>query len=112
MQRQAVTIDLHGHRVDQKGHVVVDDLDDGVGRLPAVFLHARIEYTHADMAGLALTREIPVRQRGTVEIDGFAFREVLRIDMAVIARDESLERGALVGGDLGVHKLEDLVQLR
>jgi hypothetical protein len=36
MQRQTVPIDLHRHRVDEERHVVVDDLDDRVRRLPAV----------------------------------------------------------------------------
>jgi len=36
VQPQALAVDLHDHRVDQEGHVVVDDLDDGMARLPAV----------------------------------------------------------------------------
>ena len=40
MQREAVAVDLHRHRIDEERHVVVDDLDDRVRRLPAVLLDA------------------------------------------------------------------------
>ena len=112
MQGQAVTIDFHRHRIDQEWHVVVDDLDDGVRRLPAVFLHGRIEHAYPGMAGFALARKTPVRQGGAVEIAGLAFGQVLGIDLSVITRDERFERSALVGGDLRAHELQNLVQLR
>ncbi len=38
VDREAVPIELHGHAVDQKRHVVGDDLDDGMRRLPAMLL--------------------------------------------------------------------------
>ena len=47
MQREAVAVDLHRHRIDQERHVVVDDLDDRVRRLPAVLLDRRVEHAHA-----------------------------------------------------------------
>ena len=42
MQRQPVPVDFHRHRIDQERHIVVDDLDDRVRRLPAMFLDRRV----------------------------------------------------------------------
>ena len=95
MQRQAVPVDFHRHRVDEERHVVVDDLDDRVRRLPAVLLDRRIEDAHAGVAGLALAREVPVRQRRAVQVGRRALREVLGIDLPEIAGDEALEHVAL-----------------
>ena len=53
VQRQVVAVDFHRHRIDQERHVVVDDLDDRVRRLPAVILDRRIEDAHAGMARFA-----------------------------------------------------------
>ena len=51
VQRQPVPVDLHRHRIDQERHVVIDDLDDRVRRLPAMFLDRRIEYAHPRASG-------------------------------------------------------------
>ena len=66
VQRQAMPVDLHRHRVDEERHVVVDDLDDRVRRLPAVAAR-RIEDAHARLPGLPSAREVPVRQ-GRAEV--------------------------------------------
>ena len=42
VDQKAEAVQRHAHRVDQKRHVVVDHLDDRVGRLPAVLLDLRI----------------------------------------------------------------------
>ncbi|MDQ1092969.1 hypothetical protein QE400_002382 [Xanthomonas sacchari] len=52
----------HAHRVDQERHVVVDDLQHRVRRLPAVVLQARVEHPHVDRARLALAREFQHRR--------------------------------------------------
>ncbi len=41
------------HRVYQERHVVVDDLQHGMGRLPAVRLQRRVEHPHIGLARLA-----------------------------------------------------------
>ena len=111
VQREAVAIDFHRHRVDEERHVVVDDLDDGVRRLPAVLLDRRIEHAHAGVARLALPREAPVRKRGTVEIGGRPLGEVLRIDLPEIADDEALEHVALDRRRPGTHQSEHGIEL-
>jgi hypothetical protein len=47
---QPVAGQRHGHAVDQEGHVVVDDFDDRVRRLPAVPVDFRV--VDADERGL------------------------------------------------------------
>ena len=61
MHREAVAVHFHRHRIDEKGHVVVDDLDDRMRRLPAVLFERRIEDADSGPAGVALAREVPVR---------------------------------------------------
>ena len=47
----------HADAVDQKRHVVIDDLDDGVHVLPAVVGHGRIEHPHPGLAAGPLVGE-------------------------------------------------------
>ena len=37
MYSESITIQRHGRRIDEKGHIVGDDLDDRVGGLPTMF---------------------------------------------------------------------------
>ncbi len=108
VQRQPVTVDFHRHRVDEERHVVVDDFDDRVRRLPAMLLDRRIEHAHAHVAGLALARKVPVRQRRAVQIRRLPLRQVLRVDLAEIALDDRLERLALFRRNLRADQRVDL----
>ena len=58
MHAHALVRQGHGHRVDQERHVVVDHLDHGVWRFPAVLAHAGVEHAHFGHAGLALARHL------------------------------------------------------
>ena len=81
VQGQPVPIHLHRHRVDQKRHIVVDDLDDRMRRLPAVFLDTRVEDSNARRVGCAFAGEVAVGEGGTVQIryrDLEQFDEILR----------------------------------
>ena len=110
VQRQPVPVDLHRHRVDQERHVVVDDFDDRVRGLPAVLLQRRVEHAQPRLARLALARKVPVRQRRAVEIRGPPLREVFRIDLRKIARDDGLESLLLIRRDFGADERDDVVQ--
>src|SRR5438477_12488135 len=105
MERKPVAVHFHRNRIDEKRHIVVDDLNDRMRRLPAVLLDRRIEYAHTRMSPLSFAREVPVRQRGTVQIRRLSFEEILWIDLAVIPLDKSLQRGALLGRDPGRDEL-------
>ena len=91
--------ELHAHRVDEERHVVADDLDRGVRRLPAVLLERRVVHAHTRLAALAVAPERPVRQRGAVEVDRLAAVQVGRRRAPVIAAHERLGLGHLVGRD-------------
>ena len=79
---------------DQKRHVVVDHLDDGVGRLPAVLLDLRIVRPDLGLAGLALLPEAEMRERRAVQVQGVAIDQVRRRHALVVVMHEALgERG-------------------
>ena len=112
VKRQPVAIDLHRHGIDEKGHVVIDDLDDRVRRLPAVLFDRRVEDAHARMTRLAPAREVPVRQSGAVQVRRLTLEQILRVDLTVIAFDERLNRGALLGGHFRSDELRHVAQSR
>lgn len=64
---QVLAIECGNHRVDQKRHVIVDDLDHGVPRLPTVFIQRRIVDPDLGLAGGTLAREIHVRNRRAIQ---------------------------------------------
>jgi hypothetical protein len=107
-------VELGDHRVDQKGHVVVDDLDHAVAALPAAFIDARIVDAHLGLSRAALLAEAPQRQRGAVQVVGAQFGEVARRAIRVEPREERLEVGAsrLVGPALdSTHQSFDQLSL-
>jgi len=110
VHRQAVSIDFHRHRVDEKRHVVVDDFDDRVRRLPAMLFDCRIEDAHPRVSRRTLACEIPVRQRRAVEIGGTPFQQILRINLTVIALDETLQCRALLRRDARCNELRHFLQ--
>ena len=84
MQRQALAVDLHRHRIDQERHVVVDDLDHRVAGLPAVFFQARIGHAQLGRAGAETAQKIPVRQRRPVQVLHIALAQVVGIDLRIV----------------------------
>ena len=83
-------VDLHtqlterrGHRIDQERHVVVDDLDDGMGRLPALFLGLRVvdpDLAGAGRPGLAVA---PQGQGGAIEVVRILPQDIVRRHVGV-----------------------------
>ena len=100
----------HAHRVHQKRHVVVDDLQQRVRRLVAVALQGRVEHPHIDRAGLARARKLQhvCRQRRPL------FRRVVGklvfFHAAVEIGGEQLHfrltRGRVALAQCGKHRLE------
>ncbi len=90
VDRVALAVYLHPGGVHEEGHVVVDDLDDGVGGLPAVLLELRVVDPDLPLAGLPLAREVPVGHRRPVHVDGGAVLQVLGVDPAVVLARELL----------------------
>ena len=86
--RVPAAVQHHPHRVDQERHVVGDDLDDGMGRLPAVLLDLRVVDPDLRGARRAPPGEVEVRRRGPVEIVRLALGEVLVRDPRVVPGDE------------------------
>ena len=82
--------------VDQERHVVVDDLDDRVGRLPAVLLELRVVDAQLGRARPPLLAEAQLRQRGAVEVERVALGQILRRHVAEISPDEPLRHRRLM----------------
>ena len=82
---------LHRDRVDEERHVVGDDLDDGVRRLPAVLLDVGRVDVHLRLAGPPDAAEVPVRERGAVQVELAPVDQVVGRDVRVVRADEPLE---------------------
>ncbi len=82
----------HRHGIDEERHVVRDDLDNAVRRLPAVLLDPRRVHVHLRLALRPSLQEVPVRERSAVEVD---FGEILRGGRRVVRADEPLDIGRL-----------------
>ena len=90
MEAEIVPFQFHRDRVDEEGHVVVHDLDDGVARVPAVFA-LRCEHADDCNAGGAPLREIPVRAGRDLQRRRGAPLEILERDLREVARVERVE---------------------
>ncbi len=101
MQGEAVTVHFHRHGVHQEGHVVVDDLDHGMRRLPAMVRDARVEDPHLGAAGLATTGERELRKRRSVGVCRFQIDQIVGVHLPVILGHEALDSWLLVGRNLG-----------
>ena len=101
--------ELHRHRVDDERHVVGDDLDQRVRRLPPVLLEVRVVDPHLRLARLPVLGQVPVRDRGAVQVERVAVREVLGRDPLVVLADERLARRDLAGGQALPHAFADRV---
>ena len=99
VDRAPVPRHLHRDRVDEEGHVVDDGLDDGVRRLPAVLLDVRRVDVHLQLAGLPDAREVPVRERRSVEVEVAPVAQVVGSDVGVVRADEPLDVVRLGGLD-------------
>jgi hypothetical protein len=91
VQAEAVAAQLHADRVDDERHVVADDLHDRVRRLPAVLLELRVVDAHLRLARLAPGREVPVRERGAVDVERAALEQIVRRHPAVVLAHELLD---------------------
>jgi hypothetical protein len=108
VQRESASVNRHGYRIDEERHVVVDDLDDRVGALPAVLLDGGIEDPYARVAGRASRRELPVRNRRAIEVLGRALGQLVGVDLPIMLLDEALNVLALRAGYPGPHERKDL----
>ena len=102
--------DRHRDRVDLERHVGGDGLDDRVRRLPAVLLDVRRVDVHLDLARPPDAGQLPVRQRGSVEVEIAPADQVGGRDVLVVRPDEPLEtlRVGAVGAlaDARDHRVE------
>ncbi len=105
-------VELHAHRVDEEGHVVVDDLDDGVRRLPAVLLELRGVDVDLGRARRALRGQVEVGERRAVEVGGAALEQVVRCDGAVVEADEDVEARGVLRGEPSAGVLDRLLDQR
>jgi hypothetical protein len=83
-------VQLGRHRVDEEGHVVVHDLDDGVGRPPAVLFQPWVVDPHLRLVGRALLREPEQGQRRPVEVVGRLVDDVVGRHVGVEQPQEGL----------------------
>ena len=73
-------------------HVVVDHLDDSVGRLPAVLLDARVIDANLGLARSAALGELPQRQRRPIKVLDRLAQHVLGRNVGIVPADKALDR--------------------
>jgi hypothetical protein len=88
VQRVALAVHLHGHRVHQERHVVVHGLDHGVRARPAVLVHARVVDAKLRRPAGEAAGDGEVRHGRPVQVLHVAGGEVLGVDAVVVVRDE------------------------
>ncbi len=91
MQRKRALGDDQSDRIDEKRHVVVDHLDDGVCRGVAVFAQRRIEHTDQGTTASA-AGEQQLRGGDGGKLTRFAVREVQGCDIGIVGAQEELRQ--------------------
>lgn len=112
---ELVALDLGAHRIDQKRHIVVDDIDDRVRRRPAVFGDAGVEYSDPDGRGGTVLDKLPQSHHRAVERFGRPREDVLGRDAIEDGQKEPFEVGRVGGVEALVrtgHDLADAIGLR
>ena len=107
MQGQALPVHFHGNRVDQEGHVVVDDFHHRVARLPAVLGEGRVVHAHFRRTGREPAQILPVRQRSAVEIGQPALGQIVGVELPVVFAQEWLDLGKLLCGQVAFGSIRD-----
>ena len=80
--------EFHRHRVDDERHVVGDDLDQRVRRLPPVLLEVRVVDPHLRLAGGPLLGQVLMRYGGAVQVQWITVREILGGNPLVVLANE------------------------
>ncbi|MNX83889.1 hypothetical protein D3C86_1156680 [compost metagenome] len=110
VERQAEPVDLHRDRIDEERHVVVDDLDDRMVRVPAVFLELRVVDPYARGAGHELLGGLPVGHDRAVEVRYVAREQVLGIGQIVVVAQQGLQQPEGGGGEPLARERDEVIQ--
>ena len=89
---EAVASELHAHGVHEEGHVVSDDVDDGVRRVVAILIERRVVHAHERIARLAFLAEPEMRARSALEVRGRPFLGIVEREVCVVQGDEASEQ--------------------
>src|SRR5205814_3402229 len=81
VQREPLAVHFHRHRIDEERHVVADDLDCGVGALPAVLPGYRVVSANPGLARRDLPAKGQVGRRRALEVERRARRGLLGTDL-------------------------------
>ena len=85
--------EFRGDGIDEKRHVVVDDLHHRMGGIPAILFELRIIDPDRRLARRAVRREVPEGERRAEEVFRVPADDIVRRDIAVEGRDKRLELG-------------------
>ena len=105
----ALTIDFHGDRINQEGHIVVDEFNDRGGCRPAVFFGAGRENPHFCCAGLKFVAKLQMVQGDRTPCERIARDEIVDINVAVVARAEWLDDVACLAAGFAADQVVNLV---
>ena len=110
VDHQAELIERDADRIDQKRHVVIDDLDHGMGRLPAMLLDLRVVDPDFRLAWPPLLAEAEMGQRRAIQIQRVAIEEIIQGDAAVVMAHERFRQYGLAIFQLVVQPTDHALQ--
>jgi hypothetical protein len=109
LDHEARLVHHHRQRVDQERHVVGDEFDPGVRRIPAVLRQRRVEGADPRLAGLAGRAESQVTCRCRGERAGLPGAQVVFIDAAIVGLHEVADRDRRLAAAQRAGPLGDVV---
>ena len=89
MDGEIVAAELRRHGIDEERHVVIDDLDDGMGAVPAMLVDAGIVDPDLGLAGQTLLAVIPEGEGGAIEVLDLRPHQIVRRHIGVEFADEA-----------------------
>ena len=111
MNGQILLIERGGDRIDQERHVVVDDFQDRVRRLPAHLLETRIIRPDLRRFRVPLAPETPHGDGGAEQVFRLLLHQILRGHVHVELPDEALRGRGLGAFQTFAHQGDDRLDL-
>ena len=104
MDPDVAAVELHGQRIHEERHIVVDDFHNRMRTAPGIllpgwFLPAWIENANFYYPGTPGRDQIKKRKRGGAKILGCGCTDIVHGDMGIIGPDEAFRRSRLAAPD-------------
>ncbi len=109
MDAELLPVHFGGQRIHQERHVVIDDLNDGMGRAPAMFVDAGLKTRTLACLRRARLRKIGKRQGGAEQIFGAVAGDIRLRDVGIELPNEAFDQRRALALDPFANKAHDFV---